>query len=160
MPTVGSAPAGDSENPARASMTSLPAFAYAVASGKTKNGAPLPVRFATRKSCEPFRSAAKAGVTKVIWMTFDPLVGTRLCEVLLTVPTATPSIVSCAPTAKPEATHDPPSVRVITPVRPAFSELKVTGTVSSWANGLLPKMPSDSTSVLPPYQQPSCDVSP
>src|SRR5439155_11257745 len=138
----------------------LPAFAYAVASGKTKNGAPLPVRLATRKSCVPFSTAANAGVTKVIWMTPGPLVGTRLCEVLLTVPTATPSMVSCAPTAKPDATHDPPSVRVMTPVRPALSEPDVAGTASSCANGLLPKMPSDSTSVRPAYHVPSCDVSP
>jgi len=45
-------------------------------------------------------------------------------------------------------------------VRPALSEPNVAGTASSWANGLLPKMPRDSTSVRPAYQVPSCDVSP
>src|SRR5688500_9142671 len=78
----------------------------------------------------------------------------------LTVPPSTPLIVSCAPTAKPFATHDWPSVRVMTADRPLSGLVSVIGTPSSWANGFGPKIPSDSTSVRPPYQVPSCDVSP
>ncbi len=105
----------------------------------------------------------KSAVRKVSCITFDA-VGTRLRDVLLTVPKSLlPPVVltaSCAPTAKPESTHTPPSVRVIPPVRPPLMVVMVTGTASSCANGFGPKMPSDSTSVRPAYQVPSCDVSP
>ena len=164
MPTVGRAPAAEAEKARRASMVSLPAFAYAVASGYTKNGAPLPVRFWTLKSFAIVVAfVAKSAVRNVSCITFGS-VGTRLFEVLLTVPKSLrPELVltaSCAPTAKPESTHTPPSLRVITPVAPPLVVLIVTGTASSCANGLGPKIPSESTSVRPPYQMPSCDVSP
>src|SRR5690242_18859455 len=101
MPTVGSEPAGESEKAARASMTSLPAFAYAVASGKTKNGAPLPTRFCTEMFFDvAVGIAAKPLASAVSFMTLGATVVHRpawtttsaqvLADVLLTVPYSTP----------------------------------------------------------------------
>src|SRR4051812_26304469 len=171
MPTVGNAPPAESEKAWPASMTSLPGFAKAVASGYTKNGAPLPTRFCTAMSLSPAGViAANGSVSAVSFMTFGATVvhwpaaiatwAHVLADVLATVPTRTPFTASCAPTAKPLSTHDAPSVRVMYAERPPSGEVSVTETPSSCANGFGPKMPSDSTSVRPPYHVPSCDVSP
>src|SRR5438552_7276968 len=97
MPTVGRVPAADAEKARRASITSLPAFAYAVASGYTKNGAPLPVRFCTAMFFDvAVVIAAKPLPNAVSFITFDATVVQRpawiatsahvLADVLLTVP--------------------------------------------------------------------------
>src|SRR3954452_17330300 len=97
MPTVGRLPAGDAENAPRASITSLPGFAYAVASGKTKNGAPLPTRFVTAMFLDvEVGIAAKPAPRPVSRMTFGATLVQRpawtatraqvLAVVLLTVP--------------------------------------------------------------------------
>src|SRR5687768_3129761 len=113
MPTLADWSLGP-ENAALASMMSLPAFANEVASGKTKNGAPLPTRFWTAMSLDVDVGIAVNGVTSAVsFMTLGAIVvqlvataAQMLADVRLTVPTRTPLIVSCAPTAKPFATHD------------------------------------------------------
>src|SRR6266540_7071288 len=122
MPTVGSAPGVDELKAPRASMRSLPAFAYAVASGKTKNGAPLPTRFWTAKSRVAVPSGTvvpSAAVRNVTFMMFGAAVGNRLADVLLTVPMRIVFTLSSAPTAKPAATHEKPTGAVRVAVVPS-----------------------------------------
>src|SRR5512141_2105732 len=132
MPTLID-PSVGRENARCASMTSLPAFAYAVASGKTKNGAPLPVRFWTLKSrvARPSGTVVpSAGVRNVTWIvsTAD---GNSDLLFLLIVPIRLPFTASSAPTAKPDAAQSKP-VAVMDAVVP--SDEIVDDTASACAN--------------------------
>src|ERR1700741_2971491 len=134
MPTL-MEPSVERENARCASMMSLPGFAYAVASGKTKSGAPLPVRFWTLKSrvARPSGTVVpRAGVRDVTRIVLIALGNSDLLFLLI-VPIRLPFAASSAPPARPGAAQSMP-VAVIVAVVP--SDEIVDDTLSECANGL------------------------
>ena len=102
------------ENAWLASMTSLPLYSNGSASAKTKNGAPLPTRFATVSVCVPVPAATSSEkfVVRNVSVIF-------VAVIALTVPTsATPTIWLCGRPpvfGKPAKPVKPDTFRVSVP---------------------------------------------